>query len=154
MRDIRDDLRERVKAMDEIIARQQADYEKERDEAEKAFKIKIERLRHALMNYKRMLDLEESIAKMQTKADDGGGEAKFPKPKLALADYLCATLADRGAMSKDDLLSTARGAGYYAEGEGGRALHATMVNLVRGNRVIVNDRGLYEVAKVTENALL
>ena len=55
-------------------------------------------------------------------------------------------LAERGAKSKDELRDLAQAAGYFPEGEGGRSLHATLVNIVRSGRAIEQD-GVYSMRR-------
>ena len=133
LRDIREDLRARVLLIEKDIESETAIFNRQQKELVDAFRTKIEDAKIALAGYRRLLDLENR------RVHDMTGQPEQPEQpataKAPLVDFLCAAMADRGAKSKDELRDLAQAAGYFGPGDGGRAIHATMVNLVRGGRV-------------------
>lgn len=153
LRDIRGDLKQRLLMLDQLIAKQQRDFEKQREDLEKDNKIKVEHIKSMYAGIQRLLDIEEKMASKAMENASGRPSFEPVQPKTPLADFLCLSLAEDGPRSKDDLREVAQKAGYFGAGEGGRAIHATLVNLVRANRVVVRDDGQFEAAKL-EKALL
>lgn len=118
MRDIRADLKERLE-------------ENERERSRIAARLKeLDFATAALMN---LLDLEDKRI----------GDL-FPenREKLTLLEFVLSELSDGQERSKDELRESAKKNNYSAEGGSlGRAIHATIMNLVRSGRIEeVNDR--------------
>lgn len=94
-----------------------------------------------------MLDLEEGLAARGV-SGNGGPQltVSMPEPKVPLGDFLCMEMAEKGAKTKDQLRALAQAAHYFTKGEsGGRAIHATLVNLMKKGRVGEISEGLYGV---------
>jgi hypothetical protein len=111
------------------------------------FRAKVEELKLAAVGYARLLEIEEA----RLRGEGGVSAAADIVAKPPLADFLCTALAERGAKSKDQFRELAQAAGYFAEGEGGRAIHATLVNLVRSGRVHEVD-GAFAVPEIRRRA--
>lgn len=158
--DITQGLSERVDLLQEMLDEAQARYEADRAKLEANHKKATESLRAALATYKSMLTLEAGLIS-RTRAASGtssvqpdGMRAVLPEIKTPLADYLIQDLGRRGPLNKEDLRIGAEREGYFpGGGGGGRAVHATLVNLVRAKRVKVSVDGLYSVSEL-EKALL
>jgi hypothetical protein len=68
------------------------------------------------------------------------------EPDLALPEFVFKALQVR-PMTKDDLRHSVENAGYRVDG---RSIHATIVNLLRGNKIMEIAEGVYEAAKEAE----
>ena len=153
LKDIRAGLRERITLFEEMMSDEQAEFAAEQEKLVTAHKQKIDNYKVTIANYKRMLEIEEGFAKhIEAKAKVGpkqpntaGTEAKMliPQALVPLGDFFCAELAQRGNMTKEGLRQLAFDAGYFPTSEGGRATHATLVNLIRAQRVVAVKDGFY-----------
>jgi len=159
-RDIRGDLRARIKSLEETGEREQADFAKKQEEIAAEHKKSMDAIKGAIAAYKRMLQLEEALADHnmldgEAKIGPMPDQVKIPMPmsRQPLADFLVAQVKERGSMTKEDLRLAALFAGYFDEGEsGGRAVHATLMNLIKNKRLVVDIDGLYGVASEAEEA--
>lgn len=148
LRDIRKDLRERISLIEQAIDRDTRDFEAKQKQALDAFQARIQDAKVALAGYARMLQIEERRAQSMLPEALRGTTVPSPPPvapKTPLADFMCSTMAQTGVKTKDELRDLAQGAGYFGTGEGGRTIHATLVNLVRGGRVRELPGGKYAV---------
>lgn len=132
MRDIRNDLRERLASLDgqqyEVLAQYQED--KRRIDAEReAAVLRIERERAAL---KQMLDIEERRAQATPLASAA-------PPVAPLADFLITNISQIGPMGKEELRAVVEQAGY----DSGRALHTTLMNITKAGRLCHAADGRY-----------
>lgn len=121
MRDIREDIRERLA----LVERKIADFQRALQQQEE---IKA--------SYERILALEEARAGFRA-LNVTQGETKPP-----VADFIIGLLRGR-PRTKDELTQQAEQAGYYADGSVGRAVHMALVNMERSGR-IREVRGHYE----------
>lgn len=160
IRDIRADLQQRISMCEDAIVTQQKAYERRQAELLTDHRAKTENLKAAMANYRRLLAMEEvfqtpsdqSVATTATattaKAASSTADAKTP-----LVDRYYEELTHKGPKTKDELREIAHAEGYFPPGEGGRAIHATIVNLVRGGRAIEQD-GRYVAAAVKQKELI
>lgn len=137
MRDIRADLRERMESLsgrESEISREYGRLLKEAERwADEQMKL-VQEERAAIFS---LLNIEQRRH---------GEQADVPIPHIQLPDFLVQETAKRGIASKEDLRLAAVHAGYFPDGEsGGRQIHATLMNLVRGNKIIETQSGRYGV---------
>src|ERR1044071_3652252 len=166
IRDIRDDLQQRIAMCEEAITSHERAFERQQAELQAAHKLRVENLKTALVNYRRLLTMEEvfqtpaAIPAVSTATETFTATATATAatttavaPKHPLADFLYEEIAQKGPKTKDELREIAYAAGYYPQGEGGRAIHATIVNLVRGGRAVERD-GRYVAASIKQKELI
>jgi hypothetical protein len=147
LRDIRKDLRERISLIQQAIDKDTRDFEAKQKQLLDAFQTRVQDAKVALAGYVRLLEIEERRAQSMLPAAVAGTAPPPPThtPKSPLADFLCSAMAQTGVKTKEELRDLAQGAGYFGAGEGGRTIHATIVNLVRGGRVRELPDGKYAV---------
>lgn len=148
LRDIRSDLRERIAAIEALLKDEIERFQRQQEKASAEHKRQTDAFTDALRGYQRMLDLEETLADANVigsnnKVGPMPAEIKMPASRLPLADFLVVQLTENGPMSKDELRLAAKNAGYFPESDGGRAVHATLINIARNNRVCVDATGKY-----------
>lgn len=159
-RDIRDDLRTRVKKLEAMLEATQAKFVAAQEKALAEHKRETDAFKAAIAGYRRMLDLEETFAKNDVLDPQNkigprpeGVKIAVPQLQLPLADFICAELSERPSTNKEGLREAAEQAGYFTAGGGGRAIHATVINLLRTKRISVDINGKYSVVK-RENVFL
>ena len=121
--DIRPGLRERLDEADRKLAELQAELARVADDKEA--------IRHLLAREDQRYRVTEPPA------------PAVKPPSVALGDYILAALRDK-PQTKEDLRLRADQSGY--EGAG-RAVHATLMNMVQSGRLRQNSDGTYELAK-------
>lgn len=160
--DIRDGLRERITLLEDMASDEQAKFTAEQDKIIAAYKQKMDSYRSTIASYKRLLELEEGFVKHADEISAKIGpkqvgvvETKMPIPPALppLGDFFCAELIQRGNLSKEQLRQLAFDAGYFPTSEGGRATHATLVNLTRAGRVMALKDNVFS-AREREKAFL
>jgi hypothetical protein len=124
MRDIRDDLRERLKIVD-----LRSDEENERyGAARRGLEIEHAQAIQMLQEQRKAL-----LVIINADSEDySPPEEKIRRPamRLPLKDYFLTIISTRGPHSKDDLKEAAITAGYFSDGaNAGRATHATVMNI-------------------------
>jgi hypothetical protein len=141
MRDIRNDLRERLAAVCEQIADVRGEYDHDRNDLERRFNERLMALSAEMSSLKTIL---ESEARRQGDEPVSFPKAKAPILRAPLADFLVYILKEREPLSKDDLRAMAENHQYFPDGtSSGRPVHATLMNLVRSGRVQETSDGLY-----------
>lgn len=138
MRDIRQDLRERLAEIAGRYADEMADYVRKRESLEQshtAAVAELERQKHAL---EQMLSIEIG----RHGASPREAEIKTTAHRVALADFLVTKVHAHGPMEKDQLRAEADLAGYFEEGNG-RTFHTTLMNITNGGRLVRLPDGRY-----------
>lgn len=129
MRDIRPDLKERLSELDARMSSLVAEYNRRKNEIDKEFAAREADLNEERHATGALLQIEQRRH----------GEASAPTSSnltMGLADFLVREPTLKGPMYKEDLRTAATLAGYFPEGEtGGRAVHTTLLNLVRSGRL-------------------
>lgn len=139
MRDIRDDLRERLKAADARLDDEKERYSAERNrvEAEHARNVEaIHEQRRALI----------TILNAENEATGSPAEPEFQarNMRLPLKDHFITYVHTYGPQTKDDLKDAATRAGYFDEdSSGGRTAHAILMNLTTSGKLIRLPDGRY-----------
>jgi hypothetical protein len=130
LRDIRDDLRMRLLLVSQKIEAENVRFEAQQQALVHAFKGKIEALKVEAAGLNRLLEVEN-----QRLGEQATSAAAATKPSLP--DFMSTVLHERGPKSKEELREMAQQAGYFANSDGGgRAIHATLVNMMRAGRVL------------------
>jgi hypothetical protein len=128
MRDIREDLKERI-----------ATNNKRRADLKAHYDVQTKALDDETALLSRLLAFEEHRFRVYR----GGRE--FPAPTIPLAMFFVETLRKMGPMTKDELRRAAVKEGYFEDDDdGGRSTHASLLNSERGNRVKRLEDGRYE----------
>lgn len=140
LRDIRSDLEQRISALETMLKDEIDQFQTQQEKAISTHKKQVDAFNQALNGYRRMLLLEETLADANIigtndKVGPMPAEIKIPVSKLPLADFFIAKLQENGPMSKDELRQAAKDAGYFPESDGGRATHATLINITRNQRI-------------------
>jgi hypothetical protein len=132
MRDIRNDLQERAKFIEEQISAACAHFEKMIEQFQNERDGRVAELKSELAAVGRLLEAEQRrMGSAQPRPNAA------PQPlQLSLADFLVRKLSESGPMSKDDLRSLAMKEGYFADSESGaRAVHAALTDILRNERI-------------------
>lgn len=126
MRDIRQDIHERLAADKKTRTTIQSELEK--------LDAKIDLL-------SRLLEVEE--ARIRTTS---AVKALKIVPALPVSDFFVEVIKER-PRTKDELRELAQAKGYFAESDSpGRAVHLTLVNMVRAGRIREKENGKYREA--------
>ena len=144
MRDIRNDLRERLAAIFERMADETAKFEAQADA--------YHRVTDALS---RERDTVRSMLAIEDERNGGPITVMPPMFRLPLPDFLVEAVKTHGPMSKDDIRRIAADGGYMEEANG-RTIHSTLMNAVRGGRLRQRDDGFYIIpasADLLENLI-
>ncbi|MFH6781495.1 MULTISPECIES: hypothetical protein [Methylobacterium] len=137
MRDIRPDLKERLAELDSRMSTLVAEYNRRKNELDKEFAERERELNDERSATGALLAIE------QRRHGDATAPSS-PTLTMGLADFLLNETRKKEMASKDDLRSAAALAGYFPNGEsGGRAVHTTLLNLVRAGRLAEAADGLY-----------
>ncbi len=143
MRDIRDDLRERLAIAEASLQATSNEFDAKRQALEIEYREKIARFDRERAALLALLDVENVR---------GGGNPeqtavnlkKSGGFRLPLAEFFITAVHSSGALTKDELREKAESAGYFADGDsGGRTTHTTLMNLVGAKRLYRDDAGSY-----------
>jgi len=128
MRDIRDDLHERLNAIDSRYADEMRDYDGKREALDTAHRSCIADLTRERDALAALLALEDRKA--------GAGTAPVLKPRILvpLGDFLITKAAAYGAVTKDELRTEADAAGY-PEAKSGRSFHFVLMNIAKAGKL-------------------
>ena len=130
MRDIAQDLKERLRNVLARYADEEASYTEARLELDAKHREAI-----SLLNVEQNA-IEQLLRSELARTGSAMEEPVLPKPKLSLVDFLLTKLHADGAMAKEDIRRHAQLAGYFGdEDAGGRRVHATLMNLVSAGRL-------------------
>ncbi len=128
MRDIRDDLHERLNALDARYAETMRDYQDRCEALNSEYKTALEDITRERDALAALLAVENRKAP--------GGEKSEQKPRVtaSLSDFLIAVAAAHGAIKKDQLRAEADAAGY-PEAKNGRAFHFVLMNITKAHKL-------------------
>jgi hypothetical protein len=137
MRDIRNDLQDRVKFIEEQINAASVHFEKMIEQLQGERDGRVTELKAELLAIGKLLEAEQrrmSGAQLRPVAPQPPQLSQAPQ--LSLADFLVRKLSETGPLSKDDLRSLAVKEGYFADTESAaRAMHATLMDILRSERI-------------------
>lgn len=128
MRDIRDDLHERLNFLDIRYADVMRDFDERRALLDLDF-------RTALGDLTRERDaLSALLALENRKVPEGSEEHTKPRVLAPLSDFLITLAASYGAVRKDQLRAEADAAGY-PEAKNGRSFHFVLMNIAKAHKL-------------------
>jgi hypothetical protein len=129
MRDIRDDLQERAKLLEEQINAAPAQFENLIVQLQGEHDSSLGDLKAELEAVKRIMEIEHRRL----------GSASFarkPQPQQALATFLIRKLSEVGPTSRRDLCRLAVQEGYFADSETAeQAVHATLMHVAKSGHI-------------------
>jgi hypothetical protein len=132
VRDIRDELRERLRIVELREAEEQERYSLARRELDSAHASTVATLHEQRKALLTIIDAEN---------ENGGLPAtparSLPVMRLPLMDYFMTIIGTSGPQTKEGLKDAARRAGYFDDAaSAGRITHATVINMVSAGKVI------------------
>lgn len=143
MRDIRNDLAQRARLVEEQISAAYGEFERrleqlqaERDARIADFQSELAALSKLMESEQRRLANEtEQQRRMPSEAPLTLPPATQP-PQHSLADFIMHKLNEMGPLSKDNLVNLALQEGIFADAESAdHGVHATLVNIIRNEHI-------------------
>lgn len=130
MRDIRNDLQERVRLIEDQISAACAQFDKIIEQLQGEREGRVSELKAELSALGRLMDVEHrrmaNVLPLQTPAT----------PQISLADFILQRLSEIGPMSKDDLVNLVLKEGLFDDVESAdRAVHTTLLNIIRSEHL-------------------
>ncbi len=153
MRDIRSDLQERVKLLDDQIKSAQAQFDNfleqikgEHDARLKDLKAELEAVNHLLGIEHRRLNGAAASPKPQNES-----QKSAPPP---LADFLVRKLSETGSLSQDKLLRLTVQEGYFPDGDAERGVTAVLAHVVKSGHIRQLPNGDFSLPAVMDQIRL
>lgn len=137
VRDIRDDLIERLEKANADMAMAKTNHDIERRELEQRFNQQFIAISERQKALGTLLDDENSLLGNRREVQHEVKPFQLPLP-----DFILNILSAAGSMSKDEIKDAAERAGYESAG---RMVHATLMNIVKSDRVLLLADGQYHV---------
>ena len=134
VRDIRNDLRERLASIGGRYADEMHDYEAQREALDAQHRRVVEALERERLAVQQLLEIEE------VREGSATVEIEPLRRRVPLGDFLIAKICAHGPIDKELLKSEATAAGYEIDG---RAFHATLMNVEKHSRVRKTRDGQY-----------
>jgi hypothetical protein len=138
MRDIRQDLRERLAQIDARSADWFGEYDRKLEALSREHREMVSSLDREREAVKQMLDIEEARQGVPA----GLIESRKTARLVALPDFIITSVRAHGPIDKDQLRSVIEAAGYFAEGNG-RMFHTTLMNITKAGRLSLLADGRY-----------
>jgi len=130
MRDITNDLKERLSAVEEQGKAENLRYERDRKALDEQHNTRLADLKAEWETINRLLVAEQRRLGVSPETP------AQPKPKMSLDDFFVQVAEKFGTASKQNLREEAEHAGYFVDGgPNGRRTHATIMNIVRSGRL-------------------
>ncbi|MGH6824755.1 hypothetical protein [Methyloceanibacter sp.] len=131
MRDIRNDLAERARLIEDQISAAYAQFEKMLEQLQNERDGKVSDLKAEFTALGKLMEVENRrMANVLPLAVQG------PTQQMSLADFIMHTLNEIGPMSKDDIVDLASKEGYFSDAENAdRGVHAALVSLHRNEHL-------------------
>lgn len=141
MRDIRNDLQERARLIEEQISGAYAQFEKMIEQLQTEREDRVADLKSELGAVVKLLEAEHRrmanvlpIATPHVSAPQSGPPQILPQ--VSLSEFILRKLNDIGPMSKDDLITFAIKDGLFADAESTeRAVHAALISTLRNEQI-------------------
>jgi hypothetical protein len=137
MRDIRDDLRERLRSIDARYADEMAEYQEAISELTKKHREYVDALSRERAAVDQLLAIEDGRADLPS-----APSSTKMIPLVPLGDFLIAKIASYGPMDKEALKIEFNAAGYTG---GGRNFHATLMNITNHGKLTQLEDGRYAI---------
>ena len=144
MRDIRNDLLERVDLMEGRIKAAHAKCEDKIKQLQSERDATVADLKSSIAMLAKLLEFEQQ--------ETGNIPPVAPKsPQLSLADFFERKLIESGPLSKDDLCNMAMKEGYFPDAESARqTVDGTLMNIVREKRICPLPDGTYALPMLSQ----
>jgi hypothetical protein len=141
MRDIRNDLQERARLIEEQISGAYAQFEKMIEQLQAEREGRVADLKSELGAVVKLLEAEHRrmanvlpIPTSQATAPQSAPQTA--QPQISLSEFILRKLNDIGPMSKDDLINFAYQDGLFADAESTeRAVHAALISTLRNEQI-------------------
>ena len=141
MRDIRNDLRARLAAIDGRRVDETHRYVEALETIERDYKALIESLDREKAVVRQLLEIEERRELALPALDHR------PADSIPLLDFQLSTVRTLGPMEKDELRAKAHEGGYF-DGASGRTFHTTLMNITKGGKLQTLPDGRYAIPVV------
>jgi len=135
MRDIRADLQERVKLLDEQINAAQAQFDKYLEQIKSEHETRLKDLKAELEAVNHLLGIEHRRHGGAAPPAKTQAEAQRSAPPQPLADFLVRKLAEHGPMPQDKLRVLAIQEGYFPDGDAERGVPAVLLHVVKSGLI-------------------
>jgi hypothetical protein len=143
MRDIRGDLQDRARLLEEQINTAKAQFEKLLEQFKAEHNNAINDLTAELEAVKILMGVEDrrnggtpSAPKAQPQPQPQPQQQKPRQPQQSLADFFVRKLSEAGAMSRADLCRLTVQEGYFADGDSAeRGVQATLMHVVKAGLI-------------------
>ena len=142
MRDIRNDLQERARLIEEQISGAYAQFEKMIEQLQNERESRVADLKSELSAVVKLLEAEHrrmaNVLPIATPQATVPQSAPPPivQPQISLSEFILRKLNDIGPMSKDDLINFAFKEGLCPDGESTeRAVHAALISTLRNEQI-------------------
>ena len=146
MRDIRNDLAERARLIEDQISAAYAQFEKMLEQLQNERDGKVSELKAEFAALGKLMEVENRrMANVLPLAVQG------QPPQLSLADFIMQTLNEIGPMAKDDIVDLASKEGYFSDAENAdRGVHAALVSLHRNEHIRQLQDGTFAPATLVQ----
>jgi hypothetical protein len=138
MRDIRNDLRERLGSITGQYADEMVSFEQKRAKLFDEHKSVLEALDRERSVVQSMLDFEDQRAGL-----DGDIKISIDRQNVDLGQFILAKIRNYGPIDKDSLRKDATDAGYFSEGTTGRTFHTVLMNLTKYGKIHKTEDGQF-----------
>jgi hypothetical protein len=135
MRDIRADLQERVKLLDDQLKAAQGQFDKFLQQIKGEHEAKIASLKAELDAVNHLLEIEHRRHGAPAPSPQAKAEPQRAAPQPPFADFLVRKLGELGPMSQDKLHRLAVQEGYFADGDAERGIQAVLMHVVKAGHV-------------------
>jgi hypothetical protein len=158
MRDIRIDLQERARLIEDQISASYAQFEKMIEQLQSERENRVLELKSEFAALSKLMDVEHrrmaNVLPLATQApapQSAPAPQQSPGQKLSLSDFIMHSLNEAGAMSKDDILNLALKDGYFADAESAdRGVQASLIILHRNEHVRQLQDGTFAPATLSQ----
>jgi hypothetical protein len=152
MRDIRIDLQERARLIEDQISASYAQFEKMIEQLQNERENRVLELKSELAALSKLMDVEHRrMANVLPLATQAPAPQSAPGQKLSLSDFIMHSLNEAGAMSKDDILDSALKDGYFADAESAdRGVQASLIILHRNEHIRQLQDGTFAPATLSQ----
>jgi hypothetical protein len=135
MRDIRADLQERVKLLDDQIGAAQAQFDQFLEQMKNEHEARLKDLKAELEAVNHLLAIEHRRHGSAPLAPKAQAEPQRSAPSQPLADFLIRKLAEQGPLSQDKLRTLAMKEGYFPDGDSDRSMPAVLLHVVKAGHI-------------------
>lgn len=152
MRDIREDLRDRLAAIQAAYNEAVGEYDRELVALQSRFRQQVDALESERVAVLQLLKIEEE---RPGAANDQAGVSNVRQPAFPMAEFIITKLHAHGPMTKEEIRAQVGLAGYLDGEASGRTFHLTLMNISSGNgRVSRSPDGRYAFQPKGSQALL